>query len=160
MSQIFVPGSGGGGGGGTTSFVTDSGTATPAAGVIDINGANGAVVSAPGNSNQIVVTPASSVGTYIQVSAGVYVGPSSNTYISCDTSGGEVEILLPFAPPNYTIYTIKDRTGHCGTAPPLSHAIGIVPIIGVFIDGQIELDLDTAYNSVQIIYNGTNWEVF
>ena len=55
MSQIYVPA--------TssmpsipTSFVTDNGTATPAANILNVIGGNGATTSAPGSSNTIVVT--------------------------------------------------------------------------------------------------------
>ncbi len=39
-----------------TSFVTDNGTATPALNILNVNGGTGVVTSAPGSSNQIVIT--------------------------------------------------------------------------------------------------------
>lgn len=39
-----------------TSFVTDNGTATPAMNILNVNGGTGVTTSAPGSSNQIVVT--------------------------------------------------------------------------------------------------------
>lgn len=39
-----------------TSYVTDNGTATPALNILNVNGGTGVITSAPGSSNQIVIT--------------------------------------------------------------------------------------------------------
>lgn len=55
MSQFYV-GGGGGGGGGSTTFVTDSGSAAPAANILNILGGTGAETSASGNTVTVTVS--------------------------------------------------------------------------------------------------------
>lgn len=64
MSQAGVANSAGGGGGGASSFVTNMGTATPVAGVIDIVGGVGIMTSATGNTVTITNTAVASNLTF------------------------------------------------------------------------------------------------
>lgn len=76
MSQI-IKSSSGGGGGGTTSFVTDAGTATPTAGVIQIHGGTDIDVTAAGNSILITFT-----GTATGFVWNVVTGPGPITLVN------------------------------------------------------------------------------
>lgn len=76
MSQI-IKNSTGGGGGGTTSFVTDSGTATPTAGVIQIHGGTDIDVTAAGNSILVSFT-----GTATGFTWNVVTGPGPITLVN------------------------------------------------------------------------------
>ncbi len=78
MSQAGSAGGGGGGGGGTTSFDTDSGTATPLAGVINIFGtANEITTSGAGNTVTIAFTPSIIVTDDITLGGNLHI-PTTN----------------------------------------------------------------------------------
>jgi hypothetical protein len=162
MSQILLPNSGGGGGGGTTSFVTDSGIATPAGGVIQIvtpgGGTMGLQTSAPGSSNQILVTLTASTNTVTFLT-----GPTTYTvlptdfFLACDPSAGPITINFPNTTTTGRNLIVKDRTGSVTVAHPINVT---TPGGVVTIDGQTTYVFTDPYESVETIFDGFNYEAF
>lgn len=90
------------------------------------------------------------------VSPGATITPVTQ-FISVDpTAAGNTTttITLPSAPPNFTEYVIKDRTGKASTNNIL------VTAGGKTIDGQTTYTMAGNYDAISLLYNGSNYEVF
>jgi hypothetical protein len=93
---------------------------------------------------------------YVQTSAATYVALSTDNYISCDPTANAITIQLPNAPTNNRTFVIKDRTGKAST-----HNITITTVGGAkTIDGVTSYLLTGNFDSAQLIYNGSNYEVY
>lgn len=96
--------------------------------------------------------------TYTNVNTSPYVVLISDNYISVDSSGGAITIELPNAATSGRFWVIKDRTGSAGT---VGHNITIQSVSGaVNIDGSTSFVMNTAYESVMVMGNGSTYEVF
>lgn len=94
--------------------------------------------------------------TSVNNAASPYTVLSTDYYLSVDASGGVVTIRLPNAPTNYTTYIIKDRGGNAAT-----NNITVTTVGGaVTIDGGTSFVMNTAYESITVLFNGTSYEVF
>lgn len=89
-------------------------------------------------------------------SASPYTVLSTDQYLAVNVSGGVVTIKLPNAPTTGRVIHIKDSNGLAATSN-----ISITTVGGsVTIDGQTTYTMATNYQSVSVIFNGTNYEVF
>jgi hypothetical protein len=142
-----------------SSFITNpaTGTATPVAGVLTFAGAGSVSVSAAGSTVTITGTGTpNNVYTYTNVATTPYVVLTTDVYISVDASGGVRTIQLPNAATLGQFFIIKDRTGSAA-----ANNITITTVGGaVNIDGATTFVMNTAYESVNVIGNGTSYEVF
>lgn len=97
---------------------------------------------------------------YVQVNTAMtpYVVAATDYFISCDSSAGDLTIQLPNAPTASREFVIKDRVGASGTA--LQRVI--VTTVGgvVTIDGATSYTFTDNYESLEIIFNGSEYEVF
>jgi len=88
-----------------------------------------------------------------------YTVSATDKFISCDTkssTAGTIQILLPNAPTTNRTFTIKDRTGGASV-----NNISITTVGGaVTIDGQTTYKLASNYAAVDLLFNGTSYEVF
>jgi hypothetical protein len=85
-----------------------------------------------------------------------YTVLATDDYISADPTAGTITILLPNAPTLYRQFIIKDRTGKAST-----NNISITTVGGVVtIDGQTTYTLAGNYGAVQLLWNGTSYEVY
>lgn len=102
--------------------------------------------STPNIPNYVFITNASSP----------YTVTATDDYIACDTSGGAITILFPNAPLQFRTFIVKDRVGSAAT-----NAITITTVGGaVNIDGLTSQTIVSNYGSVQLLFNGTSYEIF
>jgi hypothetical protein len=129
---------------------------SPAAANI-IAGPNIAIVNGP-NTIQISALSGSDVVSYTGISNAdtPYVALSTDYYISCDVSAGVITIRLPNAPTSGRVFVIKDKVGLCAT-----NNITITTVAGIVtIDGSTNFVMNTAYEAVNLIFNGSNYEIW
>lgn len=96
--------------------------------------------------------------TYTQINhaSSPYTVLSTDNYISADPTAGVISILLPNAPTTYREFIIKDRTGKAST-----NNISITTVGGaVTIDGQTTYTMAGNFDAIQLIFNGTSYEIF
>lgn len=85
-----------------------------------------------------------------------YTVLANEYYFSCDVSSGTLSILLPNSPDTGTVYVVKDSGGDAAT-----NLINVTTVGGVVtIDGATFANLNTNYESLQFVFNGTSYEVF
>lgn len=93
---------------------------------------------------------------YTLVNTTPYVVLTTDDYLGVDSSGGAIQVNLPNAPSTGRTLTIKDKTGSAAT-----HNITVTTVGGaVTIDGTTTFVMNTAYQSVNVIFNGTSYEIW
>lgn len=121
-------------------------TLTAGSGITITNGAGSITIAASGTMNF----------TYTNVNTTPYVVLTTDEFISVDCSAAAITIELPNTPTTGRVFYIKDRTGSAAT-----HNITVTTVGGaVTIDGSTTFVMNTNYESVNVIFNGTNYEVF
>jgi hypothetical protein len=94
--------------------------------------------------------------TTVAHAASPYTVLSTDQFLAVNVSGGVVEIELPNAPTSGRVIYIKDSNGAAATSN-----ISITTVGGsVTIDGQTTYTMSTNYQSINVIFDGTNYEVF
>jgi len=92
----------------------------------------------------------------VNISNSPYTVTPTDEYISCDPSGGVLSILLPNAPTTFREFTIKDRTGFAS-----SNHISVTTVGGpVTIDGETTYTIAGNHGAINLLFNGTSYEVF
>jgi hypothetical protein len=131
-----------GGTGGSPAFET----ITAGAGITVTNGANSITIAATGTTTL----------TYTLVNTSPYVVLSTDEFLGVDCSGGAIQINLPNAPSTGRTYTIKDITGSAGT-----HNITVTTVGGAInIDAAVTYVMNNNYQSVNVLFNGTNYLIW
>lgn len=140
-----------------TTYVADSGSAVPAANSLNVIGGTGIVTSGSGSTLTISTTGTINLSyRNVPPSDSPYTVLTTNDYLSCAVSGGAVTIRLPSTPVLGKVYIIKDREGLAAT-----NNITVTTVGGVtFIDAALTFVLNSAYQSIQVIGNGTTYEVY
>lgn len=94
--------------------------------------------------------------TYVSVNSSPYVVLTTDQYISVDSSGGAITIQLPNAATSGQYFIVKDRTGSAAT-----NNITVTTVGGIVnIDGATSFVMNTAYEAVSVMGNGTSYEIF
>lgn len=94
--------------------------------------------------------------TSVNFAASPYTVLSTDEYISVDSSGGAVTLRFPNAPTTKPTWIVKDRTGSSAT-----NNISVTTVGGVVtFDGSTTYTISTNYESIQLIFNGTSYEVY
>ena len=134
-----------------TQFTTDDGIAVPAANNLNVDGGTNVQTSGSGST----ITIRADILTYIQPGAYPYAPTSTDYFISVDTSVART-INLPNAPTTGKSYVIKDRTGNAAV-----NNISVTTVGGaVLIDGLATQTMLDNYESMEVIFNGTSYEIF
>ena len=91
--------------------------------------------------------------TVVTAAGNVAVTTAHDLIIINKTSGANTGVTLPASPLTNDFYTIKDGKGDAYTNP-----ITIVPSSGT-IDGQSNVVIWNSYESLDFVYNGTEWNI-
>ena len=121
---------------------------TAGTGITVTNGAGSITISATGTTTLTV--------TSVNHAASPYTVLSTDEFLAVNVSGGVVSILLPNAPVTGRVYYIKDSTGGAATSNITVTTVGGA----VNIDGATSFVMNTAYESISVIFDGSAYEVF
>jgi hypothetical protein len=121
---------------------------TAGVGITITNGANSITIAASGSTTLNY--------TNVNHAASPYTVVSTDEYISVDCSAGVVSLLFPNAATSGRTYVVKDRTGNAQT-----NNISVTTVGGaVNIDGVTTYTMNTKYSSIELMGNGTSFEIF
>jgi len=93
---------------------------------------------------------------YTNVNTSPYAATSTDEYLSVDSSGGAITVQLPNTASTGRTFIIKDRTGSAAS----NNITVTTPGGTVAIDGSTSFVMNTAYEAIEVIFNGTNYEVY
>lgn len=98
------------------------------------------------------------VNGYVQIDTtdSPYVVLADDRFISCDSTAGPITIELPDAPTTLRTFVIKDRVGQAAVNNLIVTTVGGI----VLIDGLTSQTLSANFESIQLIFNGTSYEVY
>lgn len=123
------------------------GTITPGTNITITNAANSITINANAGASTL---------NYTQTAVTPYVVAASDDFIAIDSSGGAKQVNLPNAPATGRIFVIKDYTGSAA-----AHNITVTTVGGIIdIDGATTFVMSTNYQSVQVLFDGTNYEIY
>lgn len=109
-------------------------------------------------SHQLGVVPGGTILSYTAVDAAMspYTVLSTDQYISIDTSVGSVTLNFPVGATVGQSFIVKDRSGNSSIKN-----ITITTLIGIVtFDGSVAYTINTNFGSIQIMFNGSNYELF
>jgi len=142
-----------------TSYVTDNGTAIPAANILNVNGGPGISTSAnPNGSNNLLISLDNIVSSYVNVTNAMspYTVTATDYFISVDATAGPVTINFPNTTTTNREIVVKDRLGQAAI-----NAITITtPGGATTIDGDTTYIFTDDYESIDALFHGTNYETF
>lgn len=152
-----------GGGTGKTSFTAYSvicagTTATAAFQNVSGLGTTGQVLTSNGAAALPTWQDGSSVLSITSVNnaASPYTVLGTDQFLACQSSTGIISILLPDTTTTGRVIVIKDSNGDCNT-----NNISVTTVGGtVTVDGQTTYTMNVNYQSISVIFDGTNYEVF
>jgi hypothetical protein len=133
---------------GSTAGAPAAATLTAGTGITITNASNSITIAASGTQN-LTVTP-------VNHAASPYTVLVTDDFLAVDVSGGVVTIKLPNAPTTGKVFVIKDSKGKCFTSNISVTTVGGV----VTIDGVTTYTLGVNYESINVIFDGTSYEVF
>lgn len=171
-------------------FTENVGTASAMAGNLNVFGAQGVSTTGSGNTVTVVGTPTVAAASSSKANLGTasfnnanfsvdsngfvsalaqafnytnvtnamspYTVLSTDYYISVDCSGGAVTLDFPNAPTTKQLWVVKDRLGDSSKNNiTLTTAGGVVTF-----DGATSYSLASNYSSVNLLFNGTNYEIY
>lgn len=132
------------------------GAVSPTVGNINVIGSGGVVVTGNPGTSTLTITSTTALLAYVAVNSTPYVVLPTDNYVSVDTSALAITIRLPNAPTTGEVFYIKDRTGNAATNNITVTTVGGV----VTIDGGTTFIMNTARESIGVIFSGTAYEVF
>lgn len=118
--------------------------------VLTANGSGAPTFQAVPSSNVIGITS-------VNFLASPYTVLSTDNFLAVDSTSGAITINLPNAPTTGRVYYIKDSTGTATGA----NSMTITTVGGaVDIDGATSQTINTAYQSMNVIFDGVGYEIW
>ena len=114
------------------------------------------VVGTPGSNTLTISATGATVLTYTPVAATPYVVLSTDAFIGVNTSALAITINLPNAPVTGKVYIIKDVSGNAAALNITVTTVGGV----VLIDAAATYVMNTAYEAINVLFNGTKYLVY
>ena len=141
-------------------------TASPSTGNVIVSGVNATTTTvgvASFNSVDFTVDGSGKVSllgnasNYVLITGpATYTASATDYYIACDPTNGVVTILLPTAPIVGREFVVKDATGTSEI-----HNITVAAVLGIVLfDGLSFYTIEDSYDSVQVLFGGTNYQVY
>lgn len=119
---------------------------TAGTGISITNGAGSITISSSGTTTL----------NYTNVNTTPYVVLTTDEYLGVDCSVVPITIQLPNAPSTGRVFIIKDRTGSSAT-----NNITVTTVGGaVLIDGATTFVMNTALESVNVLFDGTTYQIY
>jgi len=138
----------------STHFSVDANGFVASQAITLTNGVNG-VFSASSTNLGGSISLRSDILTYVQPGAYPYTALSTDYFISVDSASART-INLPNAPTTGKSYVIKDRIGSAAANNITLTTVGGV----VTIDGATSKLIASNYGSLNVVFNGTSYEVY
>lgn len=117
------------------------------------------VVGNPGTNTLTISSNATfQIANYTVVvhSQSPYTVLSTDYYIGANVTSGVISILLPNAPTTGRIFVVKDVVGLSATSNITITTVGGA----VNIDGSTSYIMNTNYASIQLIFDGTKYQIY
>jgi hypothetical protein len=136
----------------STTFDADTGSATPSAGIININGDSAAITtSASGNTVVVHFTP------FIRdVSTTPYTVVGIDFFLAVDSSAGPITVNMPNTTTTGRVFVVKDWKGQAN----INNIIITTPGGVALFDGFTAYTMNAQYQSVNLIFDGTNYQLW
>lgn len=131
---------------GSTGLTPVLNTITAGTGISISNGAGTITINATGSSKY----------PYTNVNVSPYIVLPADQYLGVDCSGAPITIKFPNAPSTGTFYIVKDFGGFATTNNITLTSVG--GAIG--FDGALSYVMNTNLQSVQLLFDGTNYQIF
>lgn len=93
--------------------------------------------------------------TAINNASSPYTVLAADEFISANVTAGVISVLLPNAPTTGRAITIKDKVGLAATSNISVTTVGGV----VTIDGATTFAMNTAYQSITVVFDGSNYSI-
>lgn len=134
------------------SYHADSGTAVPSGGILNIDGDSASITtSASGNTVVVHFTP------FIRdVSTTPYVVVAIDFFLAVDSSGGPITINMPNTTTTGRMFVVKDWKGQAA----INNIIITTPGGVALFDGFTAYTINAQYESVNLIFDGTNYQLW
>lgn len=154
--------------GNASGSLTSLGVATNGQIPIGLTGADPVLATLTAGTNIVITNGAGSITiaadtqsasfnyTGITFASSPYTALSTDYYIGADVTLGAISVLLPNAPATGRAFVVKDKAGLAAT-----NNITVTTVAGiVLIDGATSFVMNTAYEAISLIFNGTAYEVY
>lgn len=140
---------------GSTANVVSINTANDQLGTTAITAGTGISITSGANTITISATGTTTLN-YTAVSSSPYVVVATDDFLGVTTSTIAITVQLPNAPATGRVFTIKDATGNAATNNITVTTVGGV----VTIDGATSYVMNTAFESINVLFNGTSYLIF
>lgn len=133
-------------------YHTDSGNAVPAAGILNIEGDSYAITTS-GSGNTVVIN----FNPFLrEVNTTPYEVTNIDFFLSIDASFLSITVLMPNTTTTGRIFIVKDWKGQAN----LNNIIITTPGGVALFDGFTAYTLNAQYQSINLIFDGTNYQIW
>lgn len=139
-----------------TTYNTDSGSASPAAGTLTVTGGLNIDTSGAASTVTIAASPDQYLTSYSVANASPYVVTATDFYITVDTSTIPITIQLPDAPTIYRRFVVKDSAGNAA-----AQNVTVTTVSGIkFIDSATTFLMNTDWQAAEFVYDNFGYQIF